>query len=218
MIKKLVLALFVLFTSYEVNAQASIGFANNNTPGLSDTLIKNSTITYGVFVQNTGTQPFVSPFIVLVGVLDSAMAYQNIDSIFVGTTTLQPGDTTNVLITHTVDGSKFMDGGNTVVIWPEAPGYITTDTIYKNVFVIDFNDLEEFADNEMIIYPNPVHDFITIRSDQRLEKVRIYDLNGKLVLDSKNTSINISGIQPAIYLIEIKDVNGKILRRKIVVE
>ncbi len=218
MIKKIVLALLILFASYEIKAQASLGFANTTTPGLSDTIIMNTTITYGVYVQNTGTQPLNTPYHVIVGVLDSALNYTLIDSFFVSNANLQPGDTNNVLMTHNVDPLKFMDGGNTVVIWPEAAGYTTTDTIYKYVFVIEFNDLEELSDYLLDIYPNPVHDLIFIRTDLALESVRILDLSGKEVLHTKNKTIDLSSLPSAIYLIELKDINGKFLRRKIVVE
>lgn len=216
--RKLLFTLFAIIAFTGVNAQASLGFANNTTPGLSDTLIKNSTITYGVYVKNTGTQPLNTPYWVIVGVLDSALNYTNVDSVIVNNNNLQPGDTNNVLIIHNVDPQKFMDGGNTVVIWPEAPGYTTTDTIYKYVVVIDFNDLEELSDYLLDIYPNPVKDLIYIRTDLQLESVRILDLNGREVLRTKNNVIDLSSLESSIYLIEIKDEKGKMVRRKIMVE
>lgn len=218
LMKKIVLSLIIILASLETMAQTSIGFANHNTPGLSDTLIKNTTITYGVMVENTGTQPITNPFKVYVAVTDSAFVFQYVDSITVTPNSLLAGNTMNVLITHLVDPAKFMDGGNTVVIWPAAPGVTTTDTIVKGVYVIDFQDVDELSENELIIYPNPVSDILFIRSETRLEEVRIFDLNGREVLRTKNTIIDLSSLETSIYLIEIKDEKGKMIRRKIMVE
>jgi hypothetical protein len=58
-------------------------------------------------------------------------------------------------------------------------------------------------------YPNPVHDYMIIRSDagDELNSVKIFDLNGKVVFVSKNVStriIDVSNLDKGFYFVELK--------------
>lgn len=211
-------SLFILF-GYGANAQASLGFADNSTPGLSDTILMNSTVTYGVSVQNTGNQPFVGNFTVYVAIYDSSAFFQMpVDSTNVTTNSLQPGDTSGVLINQLVAPTKFMDGNNTVVIWPVAPGYYTTDSIFKNVFVLTFEGTDELSINQLNIYPNPVTSDIFIQSEFKVESVRILSANGKEIISTNQSHISLSNFENGLYIVEVRTENGKILRKKIIVK
>jgi hypothetical protein len=199
-----------------VNAQASFGFASTATPGLADTVLMNSTVTYGVSVQNTGNQPFSGSFAVIVGVYDSVFMFIDIvDSIIIQTPSLLAGDTSGVTITHGISPSKFVDGNNTVVIWPIATGYSTTDSIFRDIYVITFQDTDELSINQLNIYPNPVSDYLYIRSEMEVENVRILDLNGKEVFQSTYTTFALPEIINGIYILEVKTKTGKYLRKKL---
>jgi len=55
------------------------------------------------------------------------------------------------------------------------------------------------------IYPNPVKDFLTIDSQEKITKVEIYSITGKKVQEKKSNfnSIHISGLSHGIYIIKI---------------
>jgi len=210
----LIAVLFLL--SYGVKAQGSLGFTTHATPGLADTLIKGSNITYGVTVMNTGNQPVVSNYTVYIAVWDTTFMFPDIvDSIDIANNSLQPGDSSQVTITHNVDPLKFMDGNNTVVIWPAAPGYQTTDTIFKDVFVIQFENTDELAVSQLIVYPNPATDLLYIRTDFKVESVRILDLNGKEFISSRECVLDLSDFENGLYMIEVKTSDEKYLRKKV---
>jgi hypothetical protein len=216
--KRLFFGTLLLLGFLKAEGQASLGFANNSTPGLADTIIMNSSITYGVYVQNTGTQTFNGSFTVYMGVEDTAALFPNlVDSVMV-TTSLLAGDTALVTITHNVDPLKFVDGNNTVVIWPAAPGYQTTDTIFKDVYVIEFNAMDEMALIDLNLYPNPVNGILFIKGNFELESVRIMSLDGREILSAKNKQIDLSNFATGIYVVEVKAENGKVMRKKILVE
>ena len=62
---------------------------------------------------------------------------------------------------------------------------------------------------DLIVYPNPAKDFITIRTTKLdIEKVFIFDLSGKLILTEKSKYINISHLPAATYIISIKTDEG----------
>jgi uncharacterized repeat protein (TIGR01451 family) len=210
-------ALFYLL-GLGANAQASFGFANTATPGLADTVLMGSTVTYGVSVENTGNQPFSGNFMVYVAVLDSGSLLLNlIDSVSIQTPSLLAGDTSGVTISNDISPAKFMDGNNTVVIWPASPGYLTTDSIFRDIYVITFQETDELTINQLNIYPNPVSDYLMIQSKLEVEKVRILDLNGKEIFQSHATTFSINEITAGVYILEIITSEGKSLQKKLVI-
>lgn len=197
----------------------SLGFASYATPGLADTVLKSSTITYGVTVKSTGLLPVTGNYSVYVGVLDtSGSNVIYVDSVLVTSNSFQPGDSSQVTITHIVDPIKFMDGGNTVVIWPAAPGVLTTDTIFKDVFVIDFQSVADYENKDVILYPNPASEYLMIQSKEIIENVRIWNLSGQLIYTGKSHFISLQSWSKGSYFIEIESASGKLIRRKIIIE
>ncbi|WP_075590161.1 T9SS type A sorting domain-containing protein [Labilibacter marinus] len=64
--------------------------------------------------------------------------------------------------------------------------------------------------NKLKSFPNPVNDLLFVENDNKLEQVSIYDLQGKMVLqsnlDSQN-SINVSSLSPGVYCLVVNGVN-----------
>lgn len=77
--------------------------------------------------------------------------------------------------------------------------------------------VKETDDDETIkVYPNPAGDNLIIQSDESMEKVRIYNLLGEVVLQRDIVNIlyilDVSGMKSGIYFLEIK--TGKKTFRK----
>lgn len=196
-----------------------LGFTSHAVPGLADTLIKGSNISYGVTVKSTGMLPVPGNFTVYIGVSDSALtSIDLVDSVVVNSNSFQPGDSIQVPITHNVDPLKFLDGGNTVVIWPAAPGILTTDTIIRDVYVLNFESVDENDLIQMHLYPNPATDFIYIQSTEKVEKVRIYDLQGKQIFSYSGSWVPVSELEIGYYVVEAETALNKTLRRKIMIQ
>ncbi|WP_346881170.1 T9SS type A sorting domain-containing protein [uncultured Algibacter sp.] len=64
------------------------------------------------------------------------------------------------------------------------------------------------------IYPNPATDRVSISTP--INKVSLYDLGGRYVLESKSNSFSIKNLKPGIYLAKIETVQGQIANYKIV--
>lgn len=61
----------------------------------------------------------------------------------------------------------------------------------------------------LTIYPNPTQDFLHIKAtNSEVEKSYIFDLSGKLLLETKETVINVKSFPSAAYLISIKTDSG----------
>ncbi|WP_046758888.1 T9SS type A sorting domain-containing protein [Kordia jejudonensis] len=64
----------------------------------------------------------------------------------------------------------------------------------------------EGLNTKITIYPNPATDIITIAgAEQIVEKIEIYDINGKLVFSKNNalTSINVDNLQSGMYFVKL---------------
>jgi hypothetical protein len=72
------------------------------------------------------------------------------------------------------------------------------------------------SNNEFKIYPNPVQDLLTIQSNSEIEKIEIYSLEGKLVLQSTQNLFNVQSLENGIYLLKIKTINGEISTKKFI--
>ncbi|MEI7979192.1 MAG: T9SS type A sorting domain-containing protein, partial [Bacteroidota bacterium] len=58
------------------------------------------------------------------------------------------------------------------------------------------------------IYPNPSVGSINIDYNERFSTINIINLQGKTVLQSNQKSIDISGLENGIYIVQIATENG----------
>ncbi len=76
------------------------------------------------------------------------------------------------------------------------------------ITLVDILGTEEIGKGIMI-YPNPTSDFLNILAQNiRVEESFIYDLSGKLVLQTKKDSIHVKHLPSGVYLIAIKTESG----------
>ncbi|MFP9112904.1 choice-of-anchor J domain-containing protein [Flavobacterium sp. RHBU_3] len=67
-----------------------------------------------------------------------------------------------------------------------------------------------FALNNIKLYPNPVKDVLNVSiTDGTLQSVMVYDLNGRLCLQSANTTtVKTDGLAPGLYLVKVVTDKG----------
>lgn len=64
---------------------------------------------------------------------------------------------------------------------------------------------DDFAKNNLKIYPNPATEFFTIKSDEAT-RLTLYDISGRIVLNQDarpNEQINVSSLVPGVYIVEV---------------
>ena len=82
----------------------------------------------------------------------------------------------------------------------------------------------ELANNFKIkIYPNPARDFLSVLCNENVEKIRLTDLTGKIILEqnsihSELIKLDVSTLPAGIYLTTIQTENGKISNQKIIIQ
>ncbi|MBN8641266.1 MAG: SBBP repeat-containing protein [Flavobacteriales bacterium] len=77
----------------------------------------------------------------------------------------------------------------------------------------------EFSpENSIVITPNPANEVINIQSNQPIENYQLIDLTGKIITSESNSNtINVSTINPGIYLLKINS-NNTTTTKKVVIE
>jgi hypothetical protein len=76
--------------------------------------------------------------------------------------------------------------------------------------------MNEVANKSMFsIYPNPSSSSINIDFNERFSMIRIIDIQGKLILQSRQKNIDINSLENGIYMVQLETENG-VLNNKFV--
>ncbi len=82
------------------------------------------------------------------------------------------------------------------------------------------SSLESFVDAQIRIFPNPVSDILTIRSDQTLNRVSIFDSQGRILsvqtCSEKNIQMTVSELSAGTYMITAETGSQRINRKLVV--
>jgi len=87
---------------------------------------------------------------------------------------------------------------------------------YANGSVGAVTGMSELNDNQLMIYPNPAHDFVTIKTNNDIQSVKVLNYTGQVVLNTKTNgnevNINTSDLKAGIYFIQIETKTNKFTR------
>jgi hypothetical protein len=72
--------------------------------------------------------------------------------------------------------------------------------------------------NEIRLYPNPSQGIVNVVSTDKLERLRLYDLNGKIKLECHENcaGLNVSEIERGVYLLKIETSNQTLVKRLVI--
>lgn len=77
--------------------------------------------------------------------------------------------------------------------------------------------IAENKEPEMVVYPNPANEMVTICGHE-VSEVQVYNTLGQMVKTAKNANeINVSDLPEGIYLFRITDMDGKLYTNRIAV-
>ena len=77
--------------------------------------------------------------------------------------------------------------------------------------------IENNTFSNFTIYPNPTQDLLFIETQQHIETVKIYNLQGQLIKESSSNSMDVSNLNTGLYFAKII-VEGKSITRKFIKE
>lgn len=72
-----------------------------------------------------------------------------------------------------------------------------------------------FSDLEYTIFPNPVHDLLTIESRSRISDIKFYNILGQFLSDYSGNQVDISDLESGLYVVSFK-VGGKSVEEMII--
>mgnify|MGYP000455462647 CR=1 FL=1 len=70
---------------------------------------------------------------------------------------------------------------------------------------------------DLTIYPNPTQNILNLESNQQIERVKIYNLQGQLIKEGFSNSIDISQLTSGLYFVQVT-VEGKTVTKKFIKE
>jgi hypothetical protein len=86
-------------------------------------------------------------------------------------------------------------------------------------FVI--SGIDDRVSDNTLLYPNPAHEFVNIRSEYKMTSIRIFNQNGQVIsnekLNSQNHQINLNEISSGLYLFVI-EAGGDTISKRILVQ
>jgi len=220
--KKLIaFTLFLVLFGFKSNAQLTISQYTYTL--YADTVIANSLDSADIWVVNNGTLPFLDNLKVILDVQDSAsVLFHNVDSLNFGLLNIPSNDSIKIRLyqNFVISPQKYHYDINVIVIWPYAISTGDGDSLLLPVYIqipdgINEIDLAKYIN----VYPNPFTDKMHIDTQNDIEEVRIYTLQGKLLMIQKNTkTIVLDSLAKGTYLADITLKDGKSRKLKIIKE
>jgi len=88
----------------------------------------------------------------------------------------------------------------------------------SNTVIVDvITAINEVSGNTIQIYPNPVTDYINVKSDSKIISVELMNLMGQRIIMQKvnklTHQINLTDLQSGIYIVKVELENGTVTRR-----
>lgn len=109
-------------------------------------------------------------------------------------------------------------GNNFVAVWEEVRNG-GDHTFAQNYDFDDYLSVNNASEkNRALVYPNPVSNYLTILSDEKVSEVKVFNLSGQLIAQSYSDKINFSSFPKGNYIIHIKDIKGNTTTQKVIKE
>ena len=116
------------------------------------------------------------------------------------------------------DGDDFVPGDGDIEM---AYGYCADSKSFYgyevNMTYIDLTQVDENAQANFLVYPNPAETEIQIQAEG-FQKVEIYSLTGQLMMESLCNTLNVSVLGSGVYIVNIVDQTGNRLMQRLVVK
>ncbi len=105
---------------------------------------------------------------------------------------------------------------------------VTTSTCFQStdgttITAVDcstFTGISSVKDKSLTIYPNPVADKLNFSSSSTIDRVTIYSITGKNIIDVTETAnkgvVDVKSLKPGVYFVSVYFANGKQQFEKIV--
>jgi len=214
--KKYLLIVLVL-GAFHLNAQVANVHLSFGTAGVvyPSNVNEGDMISFSFWMVNTGNIPLNSSIEMIIAVEDSSSpisyatsslgSFMDVDSV------LSPNDSIFIIIWDHVSSARYMLGDNIVVIWPNffSPYPSTSDEFTGSINVSTLSSVEQKQIEDFNVFPNPITETATIKTQQSITTFKMFDILGNVVRYVENVhdnfmAINKNELESGIYFIELK--------------
>lgn len=84
------------------------------------------------------------------------------------------------------------------------------------VVIEDPVGIEEASMVSLSVYPNPSSDLIKVQADQLVTELKLISFDGKMVMTTDQSELNVSGFNPGVYQLMITTEAGTFVRRVVI--
>ena len=98
--------------------------------------------------------------------------------------------------------------------WPVSTGITRIDEVQLWTEPTEINSINNNFDNDFHIYPNPVGDKLNVSSNIEIISISVFNIYGQLIktVQENFTNIYFGDILPGIYIVNLKSINGNIIK------
>ena len=110
------------------------------------------------------------------------------------------------------------------IITASQPGnsqYAPASSVMKilNVQSVGIHDVD---DNNVVIFPNPAHDFVNVVSQQNVRRIEILGMEGRIIdqydVNDDHVTINTLNLLSGLYILRISLSSGEVFIRKVMIQ
>lgn len=85
---------------------------------------------------------------------------------------------------------------------------------YEYISTLSVDDVS-LNTNSVRLYPNPVSDRLFVKSDNTIDLITIYNVNGQIIKQTEafSNGLDVSGLNAGLYFINIKSDNGETIKK-----
>jgi uncharacterized delta-60 repeat protein len=113
-------------------------------------------------------------------------------------------------IVQLADGKILIGGGFTTYKGDNSSAFLIKLHTEQSLSTTSFDTANAF-----VIYPNPVQNVLHLQANKftSIKAVKIYDLQGKIVLQDTNETINVSNLSKGLYIVKISTEEGEFTKK-----
>lgn len=102
--------------------------------------------------------------------------------------------------------------------------FIAFQNFTNDGFILELDDIKVLSDdnvsipenkeNTIVVYPNPTQEYLYVQHDfTESPNFQIFDLNGRMILESSNPQIYVADLQSGIYILNLEQEGTSIKKR-----
>ena len=98
--------------------------------------------------------------------------------------------------------------------------HIARDFLYNHLDIHSTSHVSQYIADNVRIYPNPASDilFVELKRGERIANIALCDMQGRIVEESDTSPVFLGHLPSGVYVMQVKDSNGRKFIQKVVIK